>query len=110
MEHYAKIIEDNGGGLSLYIMDAEERCVFAHSGYEYCPGTLSADIKALIEDDSVSDWEGNEEGLIAEWPSLDLDEIGRELIAEVADGKLSLYSKRMGYAGCLEFDVEDEED
>lgn len=108
MKHYAKITENNGGGLSLYIMDASDACIYAHSGYEYNhkPGQLVEDINTLIASDDVSDWEGNEPEIAAEWGSVDLDDpAGVQLVAEVADGILSTYPRKMGAAAMREFAV-----
>ncbi len=101
---YAKVIEDNGGGLSLYVLDNDtNRCLFAHMGYEYHPGQLADDLEALQRDDSVDHWDGHNQELADEWPSLDIDGIGRELVAELADGKLYTYPNRMGRAARLAF-------
>lgn len=101
---YAKVIEDNGGGLSLYIMDSDtNRCIFAHSGYEYRPGCLIQDLETLKVDDSIGGWEGNDREMAAEWATLDIDGVGRELVAELADGKIYTYPEAMGHAARLEF-------
>lgn len=107
MEHYAKIIEDNGGGITVYVMQSDGACIYAHSGYEYGdPRQLLLDIDSLLTDDSVADWEGNEEELVAEWPTLDLDTPHhRQVIASVADGELTTYPTRMGRAGHDIFDA-----
>jgi len=104
---YAKVIEDNGGGLSIYVMDENEKCIYAHSGYEYNsePGRLVDDLKSLADSDSVSDWEGSEEELVAGWKDLDIDGIGREVVADLSNGKLSLYPAVMGAAAMREFGV-----
>lgn len=104
---YAKIIEDNGGGISLYVMDVDDKCIYAHGGYEYTLGTLIRDLRALIEDDSIADWEGNEEEMVAEWEDLEIDPRHRKIIASVADGKLTTYPDRMGAAGRAEFGSRD---
>jgi hypothetical protein len=106
VKHYAKVIEDNGGGLSLYVMDETDTCIYAHYGYEYRPGALSEDIKALIKDDSVADWDGCEDDVAAAWRDLDIDGVGREIVASVVDGKLKLHPDIMGAAAKLEFGVE----
>ena len=41
-----KVIEDNGGGLHLYVFSGR-RCIWAHTGYEYSPGNLTADLDSL---------------------------------------------------------------
>lgn len=113
MKHYAKITEDNGGGLTLYVLN-EHGCVWAHSGYEYRLKQLRQDIDALIADDSVAEWDGNEPDLVTAWDDLDLDGIGIALIAEISDhkdgtGYLTVYSSRMGSAGHAAFPPSDTE-
>lgn len=100
---YAKVIEDNGGGLHLYVMDETGTCIYAHYGYEYRPGALTDDIKVLIETDSVADWEGCEENVAEAWEKLEIDNIGYTKIAAVTDGELKLYPRKMGAAGQEEF-------
>lgn len=100
---YAKVIEDDGGGLRLYVMDQTDTCIYAHYGYEYRPGALTEDLKALIEDDSVADWEGCEENVAEAWEELEIDNIGYTKIAAVTDGELKLYPHKMGAAGQKEF-------
>ena len=105
----AKITEDNGGGVTLWVMDEHDidMCIFAHSGYEYVPGQLSQDITVLIADDSIVGWDGNEPELAEEWGGLEIDDPNNHLrlIADVADGKLTLYPEAMGAAGRKEFGV-----
>ena len=108
MEHYAKVVEDNAGGLTLYVMrSSDKRCVYAHTGYEYNsePGRIKEDMESLIADDSISGWEGNEEELVAEWEELDLNPVYRQIIAAISYGKLILHPEHMGAAGEREFGV-----
>lgn len=103
---YAKVIEDNGGGLHLYVMDSTDTCIYAHYGYEYRPGALTEDIKALIETDSVTDWEGYEENVAEEWEKLDIECTSRNIVADVTDSKLTLFPEKMGRAAQLELKIE----
>lgn len=113
MKHYAKIIENNAGGLTLYIMDESDKCVFAHSGYEYVAGQLSDDIKALLANDSCADWDGHEPEIADEWDALEYGNQGKftglELVAETNDSGLHTYPNRMGGAARKEFGVTDDE-
>lgn len=106
MKHYAKIIEDNAGGLTMYIMDEHDKCVFAHSGYEYYPGLLAENIKDLLEDDSCAYWEGNEPSVAAGWDELEYGGNGLELVAQTNDSGLHTYPHRMGGAARSEFGVD----
>jgi len=106
----AQVIEDNGGGLTLYVFD--ENGIdggiirWAHGGYEFSVGTLTDDIQALINgDDPLTDWEGNMGDPQQSWDRLDNYEYGWKVVAQVADGKCTLYPKDMGKAAMLEFGV-----
>ena len=61
MKNY-KVIEDNGGGLTLVVFAEDgETIEYIHSGYEYNPGQLSEDLEALKNgDDPAKDWDGND--------------------------------------------------
>ena len=61
MKNY-KVIEDNGGGLTLVVFAADcETIEYIHSGYEYNPGQLTEDLEALKNgDDPANDWDGND--------------------------------------------------
>ena len=103
-KQYAKVIEDNTGGLSLYVLNHQDgKCIFAHYDYEFTPGQLADDLEALQRDDSVDHWDGHNQDMADEWSSLEIDGIGRELVAELADGKLYTYPNRMGRAARLAF-------
>lgn len=103
-KYYAKVIEDNGGGLSLYIMDTDtNRCIYACYGYQHQPGLLTQDLKTLQEDDSIEGWKGNNREMVAEWATIDIDGVGRELVAELSDGKMYTYPDAMGHVARLEF-------
>ena len=61
MKNY-KVIEDNGGGLTLVVFAADgETIEYIHSGYEYNPGQLSADLHLLQEGSNPARyWDGND--------------------------------------------------
>lgn len=99
------VIEDNGGGLSLCVFDADDVCVWAHYGYEINPGQLSQDIAALQDgDDPRTGWDGGEEDPAGFWDSFRAEDYGRGW-KQVADQDGN-YPHRMGRAAQLEFDVE----
>ena len=96
-----RVIEDNGGGLALTVMDENGMVFYHHTGYEYYDGSLIADIKALENGDNPSEWEGNEiEGdPIDFWDLYEQLDCGCSVI--VADGCIFWY--KMGSAGRREF-------
>ena len=92
-----EVIEDDGGGLSLYVWRGK-KLTYIHSGYEYCPGQLTGDIKSLRQGaDPAADWEGNEIG-VCEYPTEGWD-FSLEVIADNA----GFYPGRMNGAGQTEF-------
>jgi hypothetical protein len=104
-----RVIEDNGGGLHLFVFDDQDRVIFAHSGYEYNPGQLSQDLDALDTGDDTSDWDGNSDDPQGEWDALGVYEpehIGVEIVAAGTNGRRKLYPHRMGTAAQIEFDIE----
>lgn len=55
-----QVTENNGGGLTLYVWDDDNKLIYAHAGYEFAPDALRADITALRNGDDTSEWEGND--------------------------------------------------
>jgi hypothetical protein len=103
-----QVIEDNGGGLHLYIFD-RNKCIYAHSGYEYSPGQLSQDISALMEGEDPRQWEGGEENPEEEYLSwVDGNPYGWQTIARGNENGISYYPHRMGRAAQLEFKIKNE--
>ena len=61
-----EVIEDNAGGLYLFVFDSDNKCVYAHSGYEFNKGQIRDDIICLESvklggELNISDWGGCEE-------------------------------------------------
>lgn len=104
-----KVIEDNGGGLHLYVFSGR-KCVWAHTGYEYSPGNLTADLESLeAGDDPRRDWDGGEDDPQAAYDNINGYEYGWEVVAEGGKGRRKLHKARMGAAAQIEFGVSDEE-
>jgi hypothetical protein len=103
-----KVVEDNGGGLSLYVFDGA-KVIFAHTAYEYSPGHLVLDIDALDSGSDTSDWEGCEDDPQASWDSVTSQEYGWQIVANGGGGKHRLHKAVMGAAAQLEFAVSDED-
>lgn len=100
MEHYvtANAYENNGGGLTLVVRNANG--VHAYTGLEYPqnPGILWDMLTQLIRDPMFNDDWDEDESLSADDVQSIMD--GDDLIAELdRNGDLHLYIDRMGAAG-----------
>lgn len=101
-----QVLEDNSGGLHLAVFNGSE-CIWFSSGYQFIPGNLQADIKALqnganpLEDD----WETylpedyTPQRLYDEFTS---HKHGWQVIAD----ETGIYPQRMGVAGRMAFGLE----
>lgn len=104
-----KVIEDNGGGLHLYVFSGS-KCVWAYTGYEYNPGNLVQDLSALEDGaDPRDDWEGGVDDPQATYENTTSYEYGWEVVAECGKGRRKLHKAKMGRAAQVEFGVSDEE-
>ncbi len=109
-KYEASVIEDNGGGLYLFVFEdgIGTAIRWGHWDYEYNPGQLSNDIKSLLDgDDPITDWDGAEENSQEVYDSFDVDVPGWEVVARVYDDKTHLFPARMGGAARTEFGIED---
>ena len=104
-----KVVEDNGGGLHLYVFSGS-KCVWAHTGYEYSPGNLIADLGGLESgDDPRRNWEGGADDPQATYENTTGYEYGWEIVAEGGKGRRKLHKGKMGRAAQIEFGVSDDE-
>ena len=101
-----QVIEDNGGGLSLYVFRGR-KVIYSHSGYEINPGQLTNDIAALDSGDGPESWDGCEDDPQGSYDQITGSEYGWQVVASGSPRKL--YPGRMGTAACLEFGVSEEE-
>jgi hypothetical protein len=104
-----KVIEDNGGGLSLFVFRGDA-VIYAGSGYEYRPGALQGDLAALEAGDDTRTWEGNADDPQAALDDTQRYEYGWETVCEGGPRQTRrLYPDRMGAAARIEFDPDEEE-
>lgn len=103
MNVYAKVVENNAGGLSLYVMDyATDNCLYAHHGYEHCPGDLLADLIAICAGTNIINyWDGNSENPQREWSDLVIDH-NNKIVAETRNGRIVRVPKAMGASAIQE--------
>lgn len=110
-----EVYEDNGGGITMFVFDADGNPIWGHAGYEYYSERLLRDIEALKKDDDVSGWDGN-----GSWSGYSFDtwaELGTTLdeyykstssdrcIQLVADLD-GIYPDKMGQAAAEAFGIE----
>lgn len=116
MKNY-KVIEDNGGGLTLVVFAQDgETIEYIHTGYEYNPGQLSSDIEAMKNgEDPEHEWEGNDLYDIEDmddpeefesWFPWDQKDAGWKVVADNG----GIYPEDMGAAARNEFLREEKED
>lgn len=96
-----EVIEDNGGGLYLVVFDSNDKCVYLHDGYEYVPGQLTADVKAIVNgaDPTIDGWDGNAEDPQYAYAAITSYQYGWAIVAD----NTFIYTNRMGGAAQLEF-------
>lgn len=96
-----EVFENNGGGLALVVYGPHYTAEYVHTGYEYSPGQLSADLDALREGaNPATDWEGNE-----------IDDFAGDQVYDLTEGawgpviadSWGTYYDLMGAAGRREF-------
>lgn len=99
-----QVIENNAGGLFLFVLTPDDKVVYCHGYYEYNPGRLSANLNSLDAGDDVTLWDGNDED--GQTIYGELTDQGAQIVAEGAAGKRTLYPDLMGIAAQIEFGVE----
>lgn len=108
MKNY-KVIEDNGGGLTLVVFAQDgETIEFIHTGYEYNQGWLAENLEALKSGDNPGeDWDNNELGSenpkdLESWFPWNEKGIEWNVVAD-NDG---IYPENMGEAAKIEFGID----
>jgi len=107
MSKYYEVVEDNGGGLTLFVYNENKEVIYAHTGYEYLlpSADLRIDIAAIENGDDPTSWDGcwgdnsDEAGTPVDFRASFDDESkcngGWRLIAD----SYGVYYDRMGSAG-----------
>lgn len=104
-----EVIEDNGGGLALFVKDGE-KVVYGHHGYEANGQAILDDIKAYINNPDTSDWDGNMDDPQAAYDDYkEYDEYGQYIGPQgwqvvyryTGDGTSVVFHSRMGSAASL---------
>ena len=106
-----KAIEDNSGGLHLFVFedvdgDGKEKVIYEHSGYEYVKGQLNDDLKALHNGGHPEDWDGCEENPERDYEHMINSEYGYKIIAACDYHRApEIFQAEMGLSGLREFDL-----
>ena len=93
-----RVIEDNGGGLTLIVFGHHGEIAYVRSGYEHNRGALTRDIYALKAKSNPKYWEGN----LVNGEDFDYwfpPEMDWEIVAD-NDG---IYKDKMGISALKEF-------
>lgn len=101
------VIEDNGGGLHLFVFKAgKDKPVAAFSGFEYTKGSLIESLDGLDKGEDMRGWEGKAPNAQEFWDSVLASEYGYATICYRVDGERTIEAHKMGRAGQIEFDIE----
>ena len=100
-----EVLEDNGGGLTLFVFDENGKVEYAHTGFEYIPGELKNCIEELKNDaNPIEEWDNNMDDFENVYDSFTEEERengGWELVAD-NDG---FYYEKMGASAKIEFEL-----
>lgn len=107
------VIEDNGGGLHLYLFaPGSDKPLATFDGFEYTPGNLIDTLDSLDSGDAIDHWEGrvNLDETLARWEYLQDNQFGYDVIAyrKASDTERTIKPEKMGRAGQIEFGIEEE--
>ncbi len=95
-----EVIEDNGGGLHLFVFD-NDNPEFYIAGFEYSPGSLTASLDSLDGGATLDDielWDGLVDDPQSHYGGLIAHEYGWELVARNAGEGRELFPDAMGRA------------
>jgi len=95
-------IEDNGGGLHLAVF-GDDSVIYLCSGFEFCPGDLTACIDALKSGESPIEagWENNADDPQGVYDNITSYEYGWQIVAD----EKGVYAADMGAAAKKEFEI-----
>ena len=94
-----QVVEDNGGGLHLFMFDDDGTTFAATSGYEHNPGNLMLDIQAWYMTGSVDGWEGLEPNAQSNYNAMTASPAHGAIIAQGDSTGAEFYIDSMGSAG-----------
>ena len=104
------VIEDNGGGITLFVFDINGNVIYGHTGYEFQHGQIKEDIKELEsmeygDDFYLGHWGDDcEEKPQSLYDMMMSEPTGYKIIAD----ENGIYPELMGISGEDEFSTEEE--
>jgi len=104
------VVEDQGGGLQLFVFDTANRCVFARGSYEHTPGLLSQSLTALVNGSDVvanyATWDTEILDAAGAWEDVRIDDTGYySIVAMGIESRIRWAYANMGPASMAEFGV-----
>jgi len=108
------VIEDNAGGLHLFVFedingDGCEKIIYEHSGYEYVEGQLTDDLKELASGAHPSNWEGCEDNPQKDYDDMISIRYGYKIVAACDyHGSPKIYVADMGLSAQREFNINED--
>lgn len=101
------LVEDNGGGLTLFFFKDGVDLTYIHTSYEFHPEDVLRDMKGLANgEDPVEEWDGNDIGDFDD-PE-DVYEKAFNFDGYIAD-ETGIYPKDCGAAGRLALGLDDDD-
>lgn len=94
-----EVVEDNGGGLTLFVFGEDGRVIYAHTGYEYIKGQLREDLENLADGDDPTSWDGCLEDM-----ELAYNELQNPIDSCVVADNDGIYPDKFGGAAKYEFE------
>ena len=105
-------IEDNSGGLHLFIFEdasgnGNDQIIYEHSGYEYNLGQLTDDIASLLSGGHPDNWEGCEDNPQSDYDYVTNNQYGFNIVASCNyHGVYEIDINAMGLSALREFNID----
>lgn len=102
-----QVIEDNAGGISLFVFNPPGECIYYSAGYELNPENLLIDIASLEDGVDPTFWDSypfdQDKSYQEAYNDLTSWDCGWEIIAD----ETAIYPEKMGLSGRSIFKVKD---
>lgn len=98
MNYRTELIEDNGGGLHMFVFNGDDEAIAYFNGFEHSDSGSAVNDLNLADSDYES-WDNPQDDPQGSYDEFCRDEHGSKLIAEKNNKGIHLYVDRMGRAG-----------